>query len=738
MGIARLGVAMRVWPSRIELAVVGVSLSTAMLIACSDAPVLPSAAFHTAREHSAPADREWRTYLGDPSVSHSSPLDEIHRGNVGQLEVAWTYDARDVGPRSTMQCNPIVVRGVLYATSADTRVFALNAATGEELWSFRSAEPNRSQNRGVSYWSAGDDERILFTQSDKLYALDARTGIPIASFGSGGSVDLRSGLGKRAKEGARLVVTTPGSVFEDLLILGSSTSEGRAAALGDVRAYDIRTGEVRWTFHTIPVNGTPGSETWPENARQNFGAANSWAGVSVDVERAIAFIPTGSAAFDLYGGDRPGDNLFANSLIAVDARTGERIWHYQIVRHDLWDRDLPSPPNLVTVKRDGKTIPGVAQTTKSGQVFLFHRETGEPLSEITESEVVGAAVSGERAARSQPVSLAIPPFARQVFNEEAVTRRTPEAHRAVLDELRRMRSGALYMPPSLEGTVLQPGLDGGAQWGGSAFDTETGFLYVNANEVPSIIQLANVKDLGSVSGKSSAQRRYLAACSHCHGADGRGDGGAVLSLIGVTDRLGFLEAYRVVRDGRGRMPAFGEWLGWYEIAVLTAYANQAAEDVVTPETHSPPDGREGGYVNVGFRNFVDPDGFPASRPPWGTLTAIDLNREIIVWRLPLGDLPWSLELGLHGLGARNYGGPVITEGGLLFIAATPDSKFRAFDKMNGELLWESELPAAGFATPSTYEAGGRQFIVVAAGGGKLRQPSGSQYVAYALPAASAR
>jgi quinoprotein glucose dehydrogenase len=709
------------------------------VVACERAPDDPTARIQAIRSRAVAPEREWRSYLADAASSQHSTLDQIHRGNVGRLEVAWTYDAGGAAADGTsqIQCNPLVVKGVLYGTAPDLRLFALDAATGEELWSFTpDATVGRelpNPNRGVVYWEVGDDARILFTAGHGLFAVDARSGRPVADFGAGGRVDLREGLGERAVGSASVAATTPGTLFGDLLILGSRVSEFSGALPGTVRAYDVRSGALRWAFHTIPRPEEFGHDSWPPDAWQRAGGANSWAGISVDSERGLAFVPTGSAAFDFYGGDRAGDNLFANSLIALDAATGERRWHQQIVRHDVWDRDLPAPPNLVEFAQGGVLRSAVAQVTKSGHVFVFDRESGESLHPIEQVAVPRSGVPGERLAETQPLPTRPPPFTRQRLDADGVTDRTPAARAAVLARLASLRNGGPFEPPSVAGTVVMPGTDGGAEWGGAAWDPDAGLLYVNANEVPTLLQLTPVPD--DLDPTRSLRGGYLMLCAGCHGADGRGDGVSIPAIAKFSQRLGLLDAYRVVRDGRGRMPPFG-WLAWYEIAALLWFAETAApvpeHATAAPEiSDAPLSGRR--YLHSGYQRLLDPDGFPASRAPWGSLTAIDLSRGEIAWRVALGDYPRALRAGLAGLGAENYGGPVVTAGGLLFIAATPDSSMRAFDKMTGELLWQAGLPAAGFATPSTYEAGGRQFLVIAAGGGKLGQSSHSRYVAFALP-----
>jgi quinoprotein glucose dehydrogenase len=512
---------------------------------------------------------------------------------------------------------------------------------------------------------------------------------------------------------------------------------GRVSALGDaspghVRAFDARTGAPRWTFHTIPQPGEAGHETWPAEAWRTAGGANSWAGIRVDAARGIAFVPTGSATYDFYGGDRRGDNLFANSLIALDAATGERRWHHQLVRHDVWDRDLPAPPNLIELERDGKRIAAVAQATKSGHVFVFERESGAPLFPIREVPVPASALEGESLAATQPLPERPPPFARQSVRESDLTRRTPEAYAAALAQLRRLSSGEPFAPPSEAGVVLMPGMDGGAEWGGLAWDPESALLYVNSQEVPYVIQMTRAPRVAGLG--SGGRAAYLSLCAGCHGLQREGSAG-VPALTTVGDRLGALEVRRIVQAGRGRMPALPT-LGNTEMAALLWYLLEplgAAEFEEAPASDTPSGALFPRYMLAGYRKLLDPDGFPAIAPPWGTLSAIDLARGEIAWQVPLGDYPEALARGLRGLGAESYGGPVVTAGGLVFIAATPDAKLRAFDKASGALLYEAELPAAGFATPAVYEAEGRQFIVIAAGGGKLGRPSGDRYVAFALP-----
>src|SRR5437867_7398375 len=439
-----------------------------------------------------PTPVEWPAYGGGPESMRYSSLQQIKRQNVKHLKVAWTFDASDGIQSSELNVNPIVVKGVLYATTVSLNTVALNAATGELLWRFdpyngRQVRGGGGRTRGVVHWGDGQDQRIFVAVQQFLYALDATTGRPIASFGQGGRIGIRDGL----RPGEKLMVSlgTPGIVYKDLLILGSRTAESLPTPPGDVRAYDVRTGAWRWTFHTVPRPGEFGYDTWPKGAWTYTGAANNWAGMSLDVKRGLVFVPTGSAADDYYGANRVGDDLFANSLLALKAETGERVWHFQFVRHDIWDRDLPAPPNLVTLHRDGRAIDAVAQITKSGHVFVFERETGKPLFPIKYRKYAKSDVEGEVTAESQPLPTKPEPFTRQRLTENMLTVRTPEAHSAVLERFRTVRSAGQFVPLSPQGTIVFPGLDGGAEWGGAAFDPETSILYVNANEMPWIVSL---------------------------------------------------------------------------------------------------------------------------------------------------------------------------------------------------------------------------------------------------------
>jgi quinoprotein glucose dehydrogenase len=694
------------------------------------AAIVVSAALLGVALHAAGPYREWTVYGGGPDSIRYSALDQIDRSNVGHLQVAWTFETGDASGDSEMECNPIIVDGVLYATSPKLRLIALDAASGKLRWSFDPRQHQRdfgkARNRGVTYWADGADQRIFFAAGHWLYAVDAGTGALIKGFGEAGRVDLREGLGRPAAD-MSISATSPGIIYKDLLIMGSIVPETLPASPGDIRAYDVRTGKIRWTFHTIPHPGEYGYDTWSKDAWQYIGAANNWAGMSLDEKRGLVYVPTGSAAFDFYGANRKGDDLFANTLLALKADTGERVWHFQAVHHDIWDRDFPAPPNLVTVRHDGRAVDAVAQITKSGHVFLFDRASGQPLFPIEERSVPASEVDGEVAVAHQPLPLKPPPFARQIFTDDMVTNRTPEAHAAVLARLRQVRSAGQFVPPSLEGTVIFPGFDGGAEWGGAAFDPATGLLYVNANEMPWILRLVDAP-----ASRNTSRGVYEARCAGCHRQDRKGSPPEFPSLIDISTRRTPAQIAAIIHDGSGRMPAFAQ-LPPVALAAIVTYVTTGKSVPLAGVARSPWP-IEQKYRNDGYNKFLDPDGYPAVEPPWGTLNAIDLNQGEIAWKIPFGEYPELTAQGQHQTGSENYGGPIVTAGGLLFIAATVhDRKFHAYDKSTGKLLWEATLPAGGNATPATYEVNGRQFVVVAAGGGKCGAPSGGNYVAFALP-----
>jgi quinoprotein glucose dehydrogenase len=482
---------------------------------------------------------------------------------------------------------------------------------------------------------------------------------------------------------------------------------------------------LRWSFHTIPHPGEYGYNTWPKDAWKYSGAANCWGGMALDEKRGIVYVPTGSASPDFYGASRIGNDLFADSLIALNAETGKRIWSFQGVRHDLWDRDFPAPPALVTVKRDGKEIPAAAQITKQGFVYVFNRVDGKPLFPIVYKKVQASTVPGEVSAKEQPFPLEPAPFARQRITANDLTNRTPEAHAKVLEEFRKARSGGQYFPLSVgKPTLIVPGTHGGADWGGPAVDPKTGVLYINSDAEVHLDTLVKVHEA------SGGRGTYQSQCSICHGTDRTGSPPSVPSLVNIGARLSDKQIAARIHEGGGRMPAFVSIQG-SQLKELIAFLDGR-------DTGNDKNAKSGGPVSyqiAKYTVFEDPEGYPAVAPPWGTLNAIDLNTGKYLWKIPFGQYPKLVAKGKPDTGSPNIGGPIVTAGGLVFIGATDfDKKFRAYDKSTGKLLWETALPFPGNATPATYMVNGRQYVVIASGGGKLwNLAAGGVYVAFALP-----
>lgn len=604
------------------------------------------------------AGENWSSYAGDNTKSRYSTLSEVNRQNVGKLKQAWIYRSGDFSEelKTTNECNPVVVNGVMYASTPELKLVALNAATGKELWRFDPLTKEVLQelrtkenidikpgtgywiNRGIVYWEKGGDKRVYFSAGIYLFAINATNGNRIVSFGEKGKIDLRQGLDRDVK-GMHYNSTTSGVIYKNNLIIGSTVGEGPAqAAPGFVRAFDIYTGKLTWVFHTIPQPGEFGNNTWENGSWKQAGGVNAWGGMSLDERRGMVFISTGSPTWDFYGGDRYGDNLFANCALALNAATGKRIWHYQTIHHDIWDKDLPCPPNLVTIKHNGKRVDAVAQVGKTGYVYIFNRETGKPIFPIEERPVPSSEIPGERASLTQPIPAKPKPFARVDVTEKDLTNLNPQAHAYALEVYKKSKSGPQFTPLGNKLTLIMPGTLGGANWSGASFDPVTGLLYVNSNDLPSHI---------------------------------------------------------------GLVPN--------------------------------PSGKPYAFKNTGYNRFWDPDGYPAITPPWGSLTAIDLNTGEFAWQVPLGEFDELTKKGIPPTGAPNLGGSMVTAGGLVFIASTKDEKFRAFNKETGAILWETKLPAGGYASPGTYMVNGKQYVVIACGGGgKMATKSGDYYVAFGL------
>ncbi|WP_342088273.1 outer membrane protein assembly factor BamB family protein [Dyadobacter sp. OTU695] len=706
-----------------------------------------------------PDDRntDWIAYGGNKAGNRYSPLTQINLGNVGKLKVAWEYDATKPTPGITapkrpmeIQCQPIIVNGILYGTTPHLSLFALKADTGEELWRFdpfTGGSPRFHVNRGVIFWQDGSDKRILYTAGNHLFAVDATSGKLVGSFGDAGKVDLSEGVaGRPGRENDKLSVdaTSPGVIYKDILVIGSRVSEYGDAAPGHIRAFDVRTGELKWTFHTVPEPGEPGHDTWPKDAWKRIGGANNWAGMVLDEKRGAVYFGTGSPSVDFYGADREGKNLYANCVISLNAETGKMNWYYQTVHHDLWDRDISCQPNLLTVKHKGldgklKKIDAVAQATKDGLLFLLDRDTGKPLFPVEERPALtDYHLPGEHPWPTQPFPTKPAPFARQNFKESEITDRTPEAHAFVKEKFSKTRSGNKYMPPSREGS-LYLGIGGGGEWGGNAADPE-GILYQNANEMVWDLKMLDYNGPRQANAPPG-QAVYMRNCAACHRADRQGSGQEYPNLTQVGIRMSKEEIGNIIKSGRGRMPSF-QHIADKEREELVGFLLNTTQKTPASENHSaseapteansafpyiPP------YINNGWTRFFDPDGYPAIKPPWGTLNAIDLNTGEYLWRVPLGEFPELTQKGVPITGTENYGGPIVTAGGLVFIAGTKDEKIRAFDRKTGKTVWEYQLPAGGFATPATFMVNGKQYVVIAAGGAKNGHKPGGKYIAFALP-----
>ena len=680
---------------------------------------------------------DWPVYHGDHTASHYSPLDEIHAGNVNDLQPAWIFRTEFQG---TMQCNPLIIDGVVYLVDQRLRVFALDAATGNQRWSYDPSPNGNSSGgcRGFAHWKSADgsQQRLFYTVGNHVHALDPSKGIIATDFGNNGRIDLRQDLDNDIQK-LFVASSTPGVVFNDLLIMGSRVGEGPSvAAPGHIRAYDVRSGKRRWIFHTIPHPGEPGYETWPPDAWKKVGGANCWGGLSIDAKRGWVIFGTGSPAYDHYGGNRLGKNLYGNCVVALNAVTGSYVWHFQTVHHDLWDYDLPCQPNLVTVTHNGRNIDAVAQSTKMGHCFLLDRETGTPLFPVEERPVPVSTIPGEVSWLTQPFPTKPPAYAQQRFTLDEVTDLNAAATQAVGARLREMVLGDVFLPPIEKPSVTLPQFNGGGEWGGAAHEPGTGMLYINVSNEAEWISMIKAKPAGKLTKGALGLQLFQAICANCHGAKSLlpGNTTPLPSLTTIAERLTPAETLTLLGTGRNQMPSFAG-LAKVEREALVAYLfDQGTQEEVDRRALTNTWADDIPYIATGHNEFRDPQGYPANKRPWGTLNAINLNQGTIAWQVPLGTYPALEKLGEPATGTFNIGGPLLTGGGLIFIGAAMDERLHAFDKTTGKLVWEYQLEAGGYASPASYQVNGRQYIIIAAGGaGKPGTKAGNAYYSFALP-----
>lgn len=654
----------------------------------------------------------WTVSHGDAFADRYSALSQINRENVRSLREAWTYHSRDA--HGNIQANPIVVDGVMFGPTPGRAIVALDAAKGTELWRFQLeavAQPRLEDSparRGLVYWAGNGPHpaRIVFTSGDWVYALDPKTGQPLADFGENGRVPLPTGG------------TAVGVIWKDRLIV--------PGLKGDIFAYDIGTGSLLWRFHTIPRAGEVGADTWKGRGYGN--AANCWGGLSLDDQRGVVYAAIGNPAPDFIGVDRIGDNLYSDCLVAIDARTGERLWYFQNVRHDVWDLDCPAPPNLLTITREGRRIDVVACLTKMGDTLVFDRVSGKSIWPIRLRRAPVSTLPGEVTAPFQPDPELPEMIASPDFKLADVTNLSPESRDYVMRQLRHATIGWFEAPA--EGLpMVFAGTRGGAEWTGACVDVPTGRIYVNSNHLVGVATVFrnDERERDPSLPPSEGERVFQQMCAGCHGPS-RGGLGMVPGLVGLRHRMGDDEVIALLTTGRASMPPAPPMTPGQRSALLDFLMRRNQ-----PRSR---DEAAGGpaYFAEGYRFIRDQDGYPGCRPPWGLLNCIDLNTGRVVWRVPLGEYDALTKRGVPKTGTENFGGPTVTAGGLVFCAGTIDSMIRAFDKDTGEELWSAKLPWAGCAPPSVYQVNGREYVVIAAtGGGKINTPTGDAYVAFALP-----
>ncbi len=706
----------------------------------------------------------WQEYEGGPEGADYSALAQINLSNVSQLQVAWRYDT---GDSNAYEVNPLVAGNTMYLLAKNSSIVALDASTGKELWTYRDPKaPARTAMRGLSYWESKDgaEQRLLFPIGYNLEEIDARTGALVASFGEKGMVDLRVGLGRDPNSIRHIASGSPGVIFENLIIEGSSTGEDYGSPPGDVRAYDVRSGALVWTFHMVPHPGEVGYHTWPKNAWKYAGGADAWGGLAVDPKRGVVYIPTAAPKNEFYGGDRLGDNLFSDCLVALDARTGKLIWYYQFVHHDIWDFDGSATPQLVTVTHDGKKVDAVAQAGKTGFLYVFDRATGKPLWPIEERSVPPSHVPGEVAAATQPFPTAPPPFARQSFTADDVDPYVLSAadQTAWKRRINKAVNLGLFTPPAETETVEMPGNRGGANVGMSAADPARGMVYVLSADLPGILKMERQRPPSlfaiprNLPPAPTGRAVYQEFCQRCHGPDRQGSPPAIPSLVNAPAELGPKAIASIVGNGMGNMPAFSDLTGTLldDLIEYLRHPDQAPAPIVMERNvysanASPyPAGVEAPITNFYYTPYgLVPE---AIKPPWSTITAYDLNKGTIQWQVPFGKAPQAPDAPDSSI-MEPRNGMVVTGGGLIFAATLDEGKLRSYDTSTGQVLWSTDLPAASEGTPAVYEEQGREFVVLpvcTVKGVNLprdrsavpqpeTQPTKRSYIAFALPAVQA-
>ena len=676
---------------------------------------------------------DWAFYGGSNERTQYVKSDLINKENISRLNKVWEYKTNDHSENSEIQTNSLIIDKKFFGVSPKLKLFSLNAETGIENWifdpfsesnKFFDSDINIHVCRGITYYkNLLNNSFIFYGVGSKLFKINTVSGKPDKEFGNNGFIDLHTGLGENSSS-LYVSMTSPGVIYNNLIIVGSRVSEGNPAAKGNIRAFNANTGDLVWVFKTIPEPDEEGYDSYEDpDAYLRLGGANAWSGLTIDSKNGILFAPTGSVSYDFYGGDRKGDNLFANSILAINAESGERLWHYQTVHHDVWDRDLPAPPVIFNYKLNDSIIPALAQVTKSGYTFLLNRITGKPIYDIVERTVPSNTyLTGEKLSKTQPTPTFPKPFSRQYLSSSDINPFVSEKEKDSLTNVYlSIIKDDIFSPPSEKGTLIFPGFDGGAEWGGPALDPIKNVMYINSNEMPWILTMRKISE-----NDSKPVSLYNKQCLMCHGVDFKGSGENP-SIIGMNKKYNYDELRSVIYNGKGFMPGYS-FLDDSSLQVLTNYILDLKDG---DKTNLSLMGDEVFYTSTGYNKFLTSNGYPAIKPPWGSLNAINLNTGDIDWSIPLGQTEIG-KLNNVTTGTENYGGPLLTESGIIFIAATSDKKIRAFDSENGRLIWERDLPYAGFATPSYYVIDGIPYLSIASGGGKLGTKSGDRYVVFSL------